>query len=72
MTGPVAVVTGADRGIGRDIVRQLAAAGQRVVLTARDAAAGEKAAAELCKAGGDIRPHNLDVQSEASLRALAA
>lgn len=71
-TGKVAVVTGSNRGIGRDVVRQLAAKGYRVVLTARDAADGEKAAAELRKAGGDIRAHDLDVQSDASCRALAA
>ena len=47
MTAKVAVVTGSNRGIGRDVVRQLAAKGYRVVLTARDAADGEKAAAEL-------------------------
>ena len=71
-TGKVAVVTGSNRGIGRDVVRQLAAKGYRMVLTARDAADGEKAAAELRKAGGDIRAHDLDVQSDASCRALAA
>lgn len=70
--GKVAVVTGSNRGIGKDIARQLAAKGYRVVVTARDAAAGEKAAAELRKAGGDIRAHDLDIQSDASCRALAA
>ena len=72
MAAKVAVVTGSNRGIGRDVVRQLAAKGYRVVLTARDAADGEKAAAELRKAGGDIRAHDLDVQSDASCGALAA
>lgn len=38
LTGKVAIVTGANRGIGLAIARQLAAAGARVVLTARDAA----------------------------------
>jgi NAD(P)-dependent dehydrogenase (short-subunit alcohol dehydrogenase family) len=44
---PVAVVTGANRGIGREVVRQLAAAGYAVVLGARDEARGHAAAEEL-------------------------
>ena len=35
---PVAVVTGANRGIGREVARALAASGHRVVLGSRDAA----------------------------------
>ena len=48
--GPVAVVTGGNRGIGFEICRQLAARGARVVLTARKRAAGEAALASLAAA----------------------
>lgn len=43
----VAVVTGANRGIGREVCRKLADGGYRVVLTARDPAKAEKAATEI-------------------------
>ncbi|MFC5833005.1 SDR family NAD(P)-dependent oxidoreductase [Nonomuraea insulae] len=45
--GRVCVVTGANRGIGREVARQLAAAGDLVVLTARDLGKAQKAAGEL-------------------------
>jgi NAD(P)-dependent dehydrogenase (short-subunit alcohol dehydrogenase family) len=43
----VAVVSGANRGIGREVVRQLAERGYTVVLGARDAEKGREAAREL-------------------------
>ena len=52
----VAVVTGANRGIGLEVCRQLAAAGVRVVLTGRDGKAADAAAS-------DLRAHKLDVAS---------
>ncbi|GIG71332.1 SDR family NAD(P)-dependent oxidoreductase [Phytomonospora endophytica] len=58
-SGPVAVVTGANRGIGREVCRQLAAEGYEVVLTARDGAKAEKAAAEL-----GVRGFPLDVTGD--------
>lgn len=57
----VALVTGANRGIGLEICRQLGAAGYAVVLTARDAERGAKAAGTLCEEGLDARFHALDV-----------
>lgn len=54
----VAVVTGANRGIGFEISRQLAARGVRVVLAARDEDKALRAAAEL---DGDGIPFRLDV-----------
>lgn len=65
---PIAVVTGANRGIGLEIARQLAARGMRVVLTSRDAAKGEAAAADLRKAGHAVEALQLDVTDMASCR----
>lgn len=63
----VAVVTGANRGIGLEICRQLAALELKVVLTARDAAKGETACARLAKSGADVIFHQLDVADDASI-----
>jgi len=57
----VALVTGGSRGIGRAIAARLAAAGARVVLTARSAEAAEKVADEIRASGGDARGVVLDV-----------
>ena len=57
----VALVTGGSRGIGRAIAARLAAAGARVVLTARSAEAAEKVADEIRASGGDARGVMLDV-----------
>jgi NAD(P)-dependent dehydrogenase (short-subunit alcohol dehydrogenase family) len=61
------VVTGANRGIGMEVCRQLSASGWRVVLTSRDEAKGRAAAAGLAKAGGEIHFHPLDVTSAESV-----
>ncbi|MEO1082877.1 MAG: SDR family oxidoreductase [Acidobacteriota bacterium] len=64
----VALVTGANRGIGFEIARQLAAAGLAVVLSARDEDRGRRAAATLADEGLDVRFCRLDVTDEASIR----
>ena len=56
----VAVVTGASRGIGRDIARQLGAAGAAVVAAARDDRAGA-VAEEIRRAGGRAVAVSVDV-----------
>ena len=66
----IAVVTGANRGIGFAIVRQLADRGVTVVLTARRPAAGATAAAQLAGAALHVDFHALSVTDEASIRAL--
>jgi len=53
LTGKVAVVTGASRGIGRAIVLALAAQNAKVVASARSAAALEELVAEVKAAGGE-------------------
>jgi len=59
-----ALVTGANKGIGKEIARRLAAAGLTVYLGSRDADRGRRAAEEI---GGDVRPLTLDVTDAASI-----
>jgi NAD(P)-dependent dehydrogenase (short-subunit alcohol dehydrogenase family) len=68
---PVAVVTGANRGIGREVVRQLAESGYLVVLGARDAQRGRAAADDLGGGAAGIVARQLDVADDASVRAAA-
>jgi NAD(P)-dependent dehydrogenase (short-subunit alcohol dehydrogenase family) len=64
----VALVTGAYRGIGLEVARQLAARGYTVVLTARDAAKAETAARALKDAELEgVVPARLDVTDERSV-----
>jgi NAD(P)-dependent dehydrogenase (short-subunit alcohol dehydrogenase family) len=67
----IAVVTGANRGIGLEVVRQLALAGDTVVLGARDLDAGRRVAEPLVAAGHDVRPHRLDVTDPATIEQIA-
>lgn len=71
MNAPVIVVTGGNRGIGLEICRQLAVRGACVVLTARDAHAGESAAKSLSGKSGQVLFHPLDVTSDDSATKLA-
>jgi NAD(P)-dependent dehydrogenase (short-subunit alcohol dehydrogenase family) len=64
---PLALVTGANRGIGRETARQLAAKGYSVILSARDEAKANAAAEELAGEGGDVKPLVLDVSDPASI-----
>jgi NAD(P)-dependent dehydrogenase (short-subunit alcohol dehydrogenase family) len=73
MTDPIrtALVTGANKGLGFEIARRLAAAGLRVWLGARDPALGEAAAASLRDAGGDVRFVRLDLLDPVVITAAA-
>ncbi len=71
MEGRVAIVTGANRGIGRETARALAAAGCTVVLACRSAEKGAIAREELRRASGNdrIAAFVLDLASIRSIRA---
>src|SRR5258705_1180053 len=71
----IAVVTGGNRGIGREICRQWAEQGFHVILTARDAAKGREAAKalkqELGPKAGPVEFFRLDVTDAKRIRTLA-
>ena len=66
MENAIALVTGANKGIGREIARQLAAAGHTVWVGSRDAGRGEEAVADI---GGDTRLLVIDVTDADSIAA---
>src|SRR4051812_46490501 len=68
----IAVISGANRGIGLEVSRQPAQRGVHVVLTSRDEAQGRAATEELRAQGLGVSYHPLDVTDAASIRALAA
>jgi NAD(P)-dependent dehydrogenase (short-subunit alcohol dehydrogenase family) len=66
----VAVVTGANRGLGREISRQLAGQGLRVVVAARDVQSAETTAKDLDETcPGEVVGVGLDVTRADSVRA---
>lgn len=67
-----ALVTGANKGIGLEIARQLGLREYSVWLACRDADRGEQAARRLRGEGLDARALLLDVSDDASVRAAAA
>ena len=73
MTDPsrIALVTGANKGIGLEIARQLAQAGVSVTIGARDLGRARAAVAELSSAGLQVRSVALDVNDHAGIAAAA-
>jgi NAD(P)-dependent dehydrogenase (short-subunit alcohol dehydrogenase family) len=63
------LVTGANRGIGREVARQLLARGDRVVVTARQPDAAQRTAEQL---GGDVIAATLDVTDRGSIDAVVS
>jgi NAD(P)-dependent dehydrogenase (short-subunit alcohol dehydrogenase family) len=67
----VALITGANKGLGLEIARQLGQRGLVVVLGARDEAKGRAAAAALCQEKIDAYSVKLDVTSSDDVASLA-
>ncbi|EXI81249.1 MAG: D-beta-hydroxybutyrate dehydrogenase [Candidatus Accumulibacter appositus] len=72
LTQKLAVVTGAARGLGLAVARDLAAAGCLVVMVGRKAEAIEDAARQLREKGHEVLPHTADVTDAGAVAALAA
>lgn len=70
LQGQVVVVTGAGRGIGKEIAVMAAEAGAKVVLSARSTEQLEHAAAEIREQGGEALPITCDVTDSAAIKAM--
>jgi len=67
----IAIVTGANRGIGFETCRQLALRGIQVIMTSRDEAKGQAAQQKLANEGLEVTYHQLDVTDSESIQRLA-
>ncbi len=73
MQGKTVLITGGNSGIGKETAVALAGAGATAVVTSRDPARGERAAADIRqRSGADVTVMPLDLASFASIRAFAA
>src|ERR687892_313037 len=63
----IALVTGGNKGIGREIAQQLGDAGVHVILGARDPERGKSAVAELASSGISVETLRLDLNDEATI-----
>jgi NAD(P)-dependent dehydrogenase (short-subunit alcohol dehydrogenase family) len=71
LTGRVAIVTGASRGLGQSFARALARAGADLVITSRSIESLKKFEDEIAALGRRVLPLELDVRDEASIRRMA-
>lgn len=71
-TKKIALVTGANKGIGFEISRQLAEAGATVLMGARDLQRGQAAANALARAGLAVEAIEIDLDKEETITAAAA
>ncbi|WP_326522839.1 SDR family NAD(P)-dependent oxidoreductase [Sphingomonas sp.] len=71
LRGRVALVTGGSRGLGLEMARALAGAGAAVVISSRDGASCEAAAADIRARGGHAVPHACHVGRWDEIDALA-
>ncbi len=67
MEKKIILVTGANRGIGFEIIRQLAKLGHQTILTARNETEGTKAREKLAKEGLTVHFLKMDVTSETQI-----
>ena len=72
LTGQVALVTGASRGLGQYFARALAHAGADLILTSRDRDSLQTFAAEIESLGRRVLPLALDVRAQQSIENMAA
>ena len=72
LTGHVAIVTGASRGLGQTFARALARAGADLAITSRTLASLDTFRDEIESLGRRAVPLELDVRSEASIRAMVS
>ncbi|MEC4805087.1 MAG: SDR family oxidoreductase [Jaaginema sp. PMC 1079.18] len=70
MNQRIALVTGGSRGLGYEICRALSQQNIKVILTARNPEAGEKAASQLCQGGGEVTFYPLDITDLSQITAL--
>jgi NAD(P)-dependent dehydrogenase (short-subunit alcohol dehydrogenase family) len=70
-TKKIALVTGANKGIGLEIARQLAQSNVAVLMGARDLQRGRDAASELASEGLDVQAIQIDLNDETTIAATA-
>jgi len=67
----VALVTGGNRGVGYELVKQLALRGYKVILTSRDSEKGHQSAQNLRELALDVSFVQMDVDHQESIRKAA-